>query len=990
MITFLTDYYNTSLSYSVCDVPQTNITLYSGDLNCTASSSSTQTVNSGSTSTPDTQVSTTSNYTTNSSESTSQGSTISSSSLGTSESTSQGSTISNSSTNTTESTSQGTTISNSSTNTSESTSQGSTVSSSSSTNSQQSTTQGPNQTCNSSATEMLNCQQVYGSTSASPKQIWEDICSQAECYLQCLSDAVGNCYTEDEFIGYNMTLQIILLRAVCSNIDLYFDGLTNCTLFNSACLQEKNIAGLTTELLAINATENGTAYKEVFCQLNTEQLSCLNVTAINDSDSDSCTSEMISFLTNFYNTSFSVSECDLPQNNSFSSLYSDDLNCTASYSSTQSTTNSGPTSTTYTQESTTSNYTTYTSASTSQENTISSSSIDTSQSTSQGNTISSSSIDTSQSTSQDNTISSSSTDSSESTSQDNTVSSSSMNTSESTSQGNTTLSSSTNSQQSMTQGPNQTCNSSAIDTEMLNCQQVYGSTSASPKQILEDICLQAECYLQCLSDAVGNCYTEDEFIGFNMTLQIILLRAVCSNIDLYFDGLTNCTLFNSACLQEKNITGLTTELLAINATENGTAYKEVFCQLNTEQLSCLNVTAINDSDSDSCTSEMISFLTNFYNTSFSYSECDLPQNNSFSSLYSHDLNCTASYSSTQSTTNSGPTSTTYTQESTTSNYTTYTSESTSQGNTISSSSIDTSQSTSQGNTISSSSIDTSQSTSQGNTISSSSTYITESTSQGSTVSSSSTDSSESTSQDNTVSSSSMNTSESTSQGNTTLSSSTNSQQSMTQGPNQECSLQKLILKVLNCETITGDQISYSFESALTSFCENVECHIKCYIEAIGDCYKDNQAFFFDPFVYKVIMRAYCNNVNDTINAYSNCIMNDTVTTCVQTFGTAVGNITAAAQTSNDYDTFAANYCSAVNVYRSCVSFTPWMYTGCTQAYAALMTNFHDVSTSYKKCVAQNHAYFNTYGNEVACGGCSTTPYYLLLVLALLSFFQLKY
>ncbi|KAL4240763.1 hypothetical protein ACF0H5_001552 [Mactra antiquata] len=123
----------------------------------------------------------------------------------------------------------------------------------------------------------------------------------------------------------------------------------------------------------------------------------------------------------------------------------------------------------------------------------------------------------------------------------------------------------------------QTCNSSII-SEIENCYQVYNFTSTLDKQTLEDQCQQAECFLQCLSDAVGNCYTEDEFIMYNTPIEISNTRASCSNIDLFVDGFYNCSPFDSTCLVENNITRLASELFATNATENSTAYKEVFCQ----------------------------------------------------------------------------------------------------------------------------------------------------------------------------------------------------------------------------------------------------------------------------------------------------------------------------------------------------------------------------------------------------------------------------
>ncbi|KAL4240761.1 hypothetical protein ACF0H5_001550 [Mactra antiquata] len=197
----------------------------------------------------------------------------------------------------------------------------------------------------------------------------------------------------------------------------------------------------------------------------------------------------------------------------------------------------------------------------------------------------------------------------------------------------------------------QACNISVLDAEMQQCSPVNISEEVESRfrQQYEGICSQVECYLQCLSDAIAvdNCYTEVSHVQFmyNISHSKVTLRATCDNLDLYIGGIENCTTMNYTCMQEKNITERMEQIIALLSTENATAYKETFCQLNKDQSSCVG--NVHAQENDNCTQEMITFLTNLLNATFSYSECGFPDTNPLFKLYSGDLNCGVPSSSTQ-------------------------------------------------------------------------------------------------------------------------------------------------------------------------------------------------------------------------------------------------------------------------------------------------------------------------------------------------------
>lgn len=45
---------------------------------------------------------------------------------------------------------------------------------------------------------------------------------------------------------------------------------------------------------------------------------------------------------------------------------------------------------------------------------------------------------------------------------------------------------------------------------------------------------------------------------------------------------------------------------------------------------------------------------------------------------------------------------------------------------------------------------------------------------------------------------------------------------------------------------------------------SVECNIKCYMDAIGDCYTKDEFIMYEPEVFKVTSRAFCRNQNGNI------------------------------------------------------------------------------------------------------------------------------
>ncbi|XP_060607740.1 uncharacterized protein LOC132759886 isoform X2 [Ruditapes philippinarum] len=179
-----------------------------------------------------------------------------------------------------------------------------------------------------------------------------------------------------------------------------------------------------------------------------------------------------------------------------------------------------------------------------------------------------------------------------------------------------------------------------------------------------------------------------------------------------------------------------------------------------------------------------------------------------------------------------------------------------------------------------------------------------------------------------------------------------------------CSVQDITDKLTKCLSIsTNDLTEPSAEDVLSSYCKSVECNLKCYLDAIGDCYTQDQFFTLNPNLLKATSRAFCKNQTETMAAFINCQWTDT--SCLTNLATALTSALTEYNNAN-YATYKSQYCSAVTTAISCIGFT--VTSSCTAALADLADNFYKASFSLTACGIQPHSYFSLYGDDVACSG----------------------
>ncbi|XP_053393515.1 uncharacterized protein LOC128555347 [Mercenaria mercenaria] len=144
-------------------------------------------------------------------------------------------------------------------------------------------------------------------------------------------------------------------------------------------------------------------------------------------------------------------------------------------------------------------------------------------------------------------------------------------------------------------------------------------------------------------------------------------------------------------------------------------------------------------------------------------------------------------------------------------------------------------------------------------------------------------------------------------------------------------------------------------------CSDTECNLKCYLSAIGDCYKEDRLFNMDPKVIKVVGRAICDNRQGIISPLNLCPVNNQ--TCVDEFNSAWTEASVHLM-SGDYTEFKRSLCRASKDFRACVDVT--VTSTCISSIAEQARNIYQVGYSYAACGPQDHAYFTKYGGDVDC------------------------
>lgn len=140
--------------------------------------------------------------------------------------------------------------------------------------------------------------------------------------MQCYINAVGKCYTEDQFFVYDTEVYKVTSRAFCNDMNETMFAVLNCQMTNLSCLTELTNSIQTDVLPAFNA-QDYTTYRQTYCTALTSFQSCVAFAA-----SGSCTSNLARHALDFYVASTSYWKCGL-QNHEYFTTYGEDVTCSA-------------------------------------------------------------------------------------------------------------------------------------------------------------------------------------------------------------------------------------------------------------------------------------------------------------------------------------------------------------------------------------------------------------------------------------------------------------------------------------------------------------------------------------------------------------------------------------------------------------------------------------------------------------------------------------
>ncbi|XP_052775422.1 uncharacterized protein LOC128213867 isoform X2 [Mya arenaria] len=181
--------------------------------------------------------------------------------------------------------------------------------------------------------------------------------------------------------------------------------------------------------------------------------------------------------------------------------------------------------------------------------------------------------------------------------------------------------------------------------------------------------------------------------------------------------------------------------------------------------------------------------------------------------------------------------------------------------------------------------------------------------------------------------------------------------------NQSCEMTTIGERLLSCPFATA-AITNSTVDQLSSICGNVECNIKCFTEAVGDCYQTDQNFYLDPSVIKMVNRAMCANTELTTGMLTHCASQLFDDQCLSVMSAALTSAILDYYVPQDYANYKISYCSALSTYVSCLSVQP--SGSCTSEMAQFANDIMFASAQYEGCGGQTSAFFTTYEGDIEC------------------------
>lgn len=173
-----------------------------------------------------------------------------------------------------------------------------------------------------------------------------------------------------------------------------------------------------------------------------------------------------------------------------------------------------------------------------------------------------------------------------------------------------------------------------------------------------------------------------------------------------------------------------------------------------------------------------------------------------------------------------------------------------------------------------------------------------------------------------------------------------------------------------------------------SFCESLECTLKCLNDAIGNCTDTGYFRIADMGVYKTYFRYACSDLTGLHQALRDCTGPLLDNICVMNKNAAMRHALlefSLKPFDTDTDGFVDEFCRALNKSRMCALQEPIQPTlTCSAEEADVLNNLMDINSSISGC-GQSHtnSLFSVYGGPLQCDEISSSCSLHVQLLALL-------
>ncbi|KAL4240128.1 hypothetical protein ACF0H5_000922 [Mactra antiquata] len=207
-----------------------------------------------------------------------------------------------------------------------------------------------------------------------------------------------------------------------------------------------------------------------------------------------------------------------------------------------------------------------------------------------------------------------------------------------------------------------------------------------------------------------------------------------------------------------------------------------------------------------------------------------------------------------------------------------------------------------------------------------------------------------------------------------------------------CFTPALMYRMSKCTPVSLFHIMESPTKGKSSICENVECIVQCYEQAIGDCYKKNHFLMLDPETIKVSARATCKHYNAVSYSMKQCRMSN-----MKCFQDLEAQLTRAYETlilNKKYAAYKTTACRASAIFTSCLDYPE--SDKCPYQDSSMLKSVIKSWHTYSQCEPRTDAIYKKFKGPAKCGDKNSQPrlsaymHVMYTCLCLLCLLSMKY